>query len=414
MRKFRQKPTVAWYGVKKNNDTPQKSGAAPYISIPLEVAQDSSLSDGAILLFGEIYGIQRAYGRCFASDAHFQTRRGKGRSTIQRQIMELCAKGHLLTFTDGVKRRELRVAEQYLGGKDRGKCPENETVGHRPPVDGCPENEKKSSIPCLINEKATASPCPKNGAHKTPESKIKNQEKKTTPSPSSGVVLDFKLSAEQDKQLGAAIRVVVDGRNETDYKSLFLQASERGRLDAWEMALNSTQKARLKSGHMKSPPIAYFRKVLMECWQLDCRFLRDQAEKQFQAKAAVSHPSAEAPKRHVKRSASNIPIETDEDIAYEKCSDEGLDTAVAIGDMRSLSPFSVTAASHATTSKSAASVHDALFARLPADRRDEIVSRAKAIVKKDHPAFWSHGESKPGCLRLLTSICKSLLAQEGP
>ena len=241
----------------------------PYLSIPLEVAQDENLSDGAILLFGEVYGLCRASRQCFASDAHFMARRHKGRSTIQRQITELSGRGHLYVVSDDRGRRELRVAERYLGGKDRADRPENENAAGQ-----CLENGDGVRLPRPEIENVAVPACPKIETHKTLESRSKNPGKRTTPSLSSGVVPSIHFSPDEEKRIKSVVRLLDDARNEADYRSLFLQASERGRLDAWEVALASTHKARLTSGKMRKAPIAYFRAVLMRSWEADKDYLQ--------------------------------------------------------------------------------------------------------------------------------------------
>ena len=314
----------------------------------------------------------------------------------------------------------------YLGGKDRGEVPENETGSCQRPEDTRLENEAEYPILHLINENVEAAHCPENRTHKTPESKIKNQEKRTTPSLSSspslfsGVAPSFKLSPEQEKAVKAAVRLLDDERNEATYFSLYGQASERGRLDAWEVALASTRKARLRSGHMQSDPIAYFRTVLTKTWKLDPDVLRDQVKKQKQAemKPLESRSSGDMSEPQAWTSFSAQAVAADADNTADGTRVGGGGKAhwnanAPVGDVRSLVLYSVVTAPPATVSESAASAYDALVARIPVDKRDEIVSRAKAMVEKNHPAHCLRGETKPGYLRLITSTCKDLLAQEG-
>ena len=395
----------------RNHNTPQKPDTAPcpYVSIPLEVTQDHILSDGAVLLFGEVYGLCRAYGQCIASDAHFQFRRSKGRSTIQRQITELSERGHLYVVNDGQGRRALRVAERYLGGKDRAGRPENETQeGHRPKIGTA------QSVACLEIGKSVASPHPENGTHKTPESENKNQEKRTTPSLSSGVSFSVKLSAEQEEQVRFAVRALSDERNAAVYSSLLLQATERGRLDAWDVALASTQDARLKSGHMQKAAVAYFRKVLTESWKLDRNFLRDQGQRRDEAQVEADVSRLTLPP--IKPLAVILGEGNDdlEDYDADESEDEphGRTRHVApVGDARSLSAYPAARLSTAPASRDAFSVYDRVVSSLPAPRRDEILAQARAQVRQQH-GICSSRVNKPGTLRLIALVCQEIMAQE--
>jgi len=387
--------------MKKNDTLPTQLPAAPpcaYLSIPLEVAQDHVLSDGAMLLFGELYGLCRAYDQCFASDAHFQSRRGKGRSTIQRQISELSERGYMYVVEGDKGRRELRVAERYFGGKDRAGVPENETQEGR-----CPKIEKN-----------VASPRPVFGTHKTPESENKHQEERTTPSLSSGVAFSLKLAPEQEERVRATVCTLGDGRNAAVYASLLLQATERGRLDAWDVALASTKCARLKSGNMQKAPIAYFRKVLTESWLLDRDFLRDQGRRRDEALAEADVPRATFPPI---KSLAEILGEDDDDLEdydAEESEDEihgRARHAAPVGEARSLSAFPAAHPSTTLVPVDAASVYDRVVSSLPAIRRDAILAQAKAQVRQQY-GMCSSREDKPGILRLIANVCQKLLAQE--
>ncbi len=391
------------------SDVAQKaSPPCPYMTIPLEVAQDDKLTDGAVLLFGEVYGLCRAYGQCFASDTHFQSRRSKGRSTIQRQFTELSARGHLYIIKDANGRRELRVAERYLSGKDRAGLPENETPSGR-----CAKNGTGHLLERPDNENAFVDVRPKNEIYKTPDSDLKNKEKKTTPNLSSGVDFSVKLSPEQQERVWCIVRALSDERNAAGYASLLLQATERGRLDAWDVALASTNVARFKSGHMEKAPIAYFRKVLTESWKLDRDFLEQHRKRDNQATTEMPLLPPTPMKFLAKAIIGGDHPRDDFDSGENEANDwEETRFATPVGDVRSLTAFAVTTGVNATASESAASVYERFIASLPAAQRGEIVAKAKAQVQQCNPAIWLHGETKPGSLRLISAACKELLAKE--
>ena len=394
--------------MKKDDTTPTQQLTAlpcPYLSIPLEVAQDPDLSDGAVLLFGEVYGLCRAYGQCFASDGHFQARRGKSRSTIQRQITELSGRGHLYTVKDTNARRGMRVAERYLGGKDCAAVPENGNDG-----DQRPKNETVPGDQRPKNENDAMTSRPKNEAHKTPESELKNPEKRTTPSLSSGVAFSVKLSPEQERMVKTAVQLLDDARNKATYTSLFIQASERGRLDAWDIALASTLKARLKSGEMDSAPIAYFRQVLTESWKLDRDVLRKKGQRQEKAQARDAYREP-APAWLPSHSKAPNPEADSTDGNDHKIGVQGKDTGAVmpIGEAKSLSPFPVPS-DNVLTSTAAISAYDRVIAALPPEQRDGILIQARAQVQHQHPAVWSLGETKIGCLMLIARACQEQMA----
>jgi len=389
-----------------NHDTTQTPAAppCPYLSIPLEVAQDENLSDGAILLFGEVYGLQRICGHCVASDAHFQARRGKGRSTIQRQITELSGRGHLYVVNDGKGRRELRVAERYLGGKDREGRPESgNTAGQSP------ENGADPGTRCLEIENTTVPARPKIETHKTPESRIKNQEKRTTPSLSSGVV-PFQLSPDEEKRVKSVAQLLDDARNEADYRSLFLQASGRRRLDAWEVAVASTQKARLTSGKMRKSPIAYFRTVLMRCWGMDKDYLQGK-----------SHAAALAP--------LSVPIsptcvdradECPDDFGDDDLGDEADTYSHSRADGRrrgSDAPFGAAMDRREYRMPCPPQRFEAVrspadFTALPTEIRDDILARAEDAVRRQNPVFWLNAKGTRARERLIQQQVKEIVDRE--
>ena len=421
-----------------NHDTTQKPSAppCPYLSIPLEVAQDEYLSDGAILLFGEVYGLQRVCGHCFASDAHFQARRGKGRSTIQRQITELSGRGHLYVVNDGKGRRELRVAERYLSGKDRASRPENGNEAGR-----CPENRAGTRARCLEIENGAVPTCPKNETNKTPESKTKNPEKRTTPSLSSRVV-PLQLSPDEEKQVMSAVRLLDDARNEADYRSLFLQASERGRLDAWEVAVASTQRARLRSGKMQKAPIAYFRTVLMRSWDMDRHYL------QVKSRAAALSPSPAPMSTARVHRVEECPDDLGESDFYRlgrsDLDDEALhEVNDGLRDDDDLDdeadtysrPFDDGGRRHGSDAPFAAetmgrrgycmpcppqrseaaqppAVFSALLSALPAERRANVLTRAEDEVRRRNLAFWSNAKGTRAGERLIQQQVREIVEME--
>jgi len=415
-----------------NHDTTQTPAAppCPYLSIPLEVAQDENLSDGAILLFGEVYGLQRICGHCVASDAHFQARRGKGRSTIQRQITELSGRGHLYVVNDGKGRRELRVAERYLGGKDREGRPESGNTAGQSPENGADPGTRYLEI-----ENTTVPARPKIETHKTPESRIKNQEKRTTPSLSSGVV-PFQLSPDEEKRVKSVAQLLDDARNEADYRSLFLQASGRRRLDAWEVAVASTQKARLTSGKMRKSPIAYFRTVLMRCWGMDKDYLqgKSHAAEQAPSPAPMIHARldrvgqclddlGESDFQHL--GECNLDDqefhEVDDDLSNEA---DNYSHARADGRKRgSDAPFAAEAVGRReyrmprSPERSEAvqppADFSALLSALPAEQRESLLTRAEDEVRRRNPAFWSNAKGTRAGERLIQQHVIAMAGREG-
>ena len=427
----RQQTTVQPTAAPQSGVGQKTAPPCPYLSIPLEVAQDENLSDGAVLLFGEVYGLQRICGHCVASDAHFQARRGKGRSTIQRQITELSGRGHLYVVNDGKGRRELRVAERYLGGKDREGRPESgNTAGQSP------ENGADPGARCLEIEKAAVPACLKSETHKTPESEIKNQEKKTTPSLSSGVVPSIHLSPEEETRVKAAVRLLDDARNEADYRSLFLQASERGRLDAWEVAVATTHKARLTSGKMQKAPIAYFRTVLRRSWDTDKDYLQGKSRAAEQAPS----PAPMIPAR-VDRVGQHLDDlgesdfqhlgESDlDDQAFHEADDDPSGEADTYSHVRadggrhgSDAPFAAEALGRrdyrmlCPPERSEAVQPPADFSTvlgaLPAEVRDNILARAEDAVRRRNPAFWSNAKRSKAVERLIQQQVREVMEREG-
>ena len=393
------------------------------MTIPLEVAQDENLSDGAILLFGEVYGLQRICGQCFASDAHFQARRGKGRSTIQRQITELSKCGHLYVVNDGKSRRELRVAERYLGGKDREGRPENGNAAGQ-----CLENGAGVRLPRPEIENVAVPACPKIETHKTLESKTKNQEKRTTPSLSSRVV-SLQLSPDEEKQVKSAVRLLDDARNEADYRSLFLQASERGRLDAWEVAVATTQKARLTSGKMRKAPIAYFRTVLRRSWDTDKDHL--QVKSRAAALAPSPAPLSTARMDRVEECPDDLGESDFDDEAFHEVDDDLGDEADTYSRLfdgsgrghGSDAPFAAEAVGRreyrmpCPPQRSQAFQHpadfSAVFSALPAEVRDDILARAEDEVRRQNPVFWSNAKGRKAGDRLIQQQVREIVEREG-
>lgn len=403
----------------------------PYLSIPLEVAQDENLSDGAVLLFGEVYGLQRAHGQCVASDAHFQSRRGKGRSTVQRHIGELSDRGHLYVVNDSKGRRELRVAERYLGGKERADRPENGNAAGQCLENGAGVRATRPEI-----ENATVPACPKIETYKTPESKIKNQEKRTTLSLSSGVVPSIHFSPDEEKRIKSVVRLLDDARNEGDYRSLFLQASERGRLDAWEVAIATTQKAKLTSGKMQKAPIAYFRTVLRRSWDTDKGYLQAKSR----AAALAPSPAPMSPTRvdRVQECPDDLGEsdfhhlgESDlDDEAFHEVDDDLGDEADTHSHPRadgrrrgSDAPFAAEAMGRrgyrmpCPPQRSEAVQPPADFSTvlsaLPAEVRDNILARAEDAVRRQNPTFWSKAKGTRAGERLIQQQVREIVEREG-
>ena len=240
----------------------------PIFGIPLEVAQDHELSDGAVLLFGEVYGLVRTYGVCTALDPHFQERRGKSRSTIQAQIKELRDRGYVYVITDKHTRREIRVPQRLMGSKDGDKnCPGNRKDGKVP----CPGNRKDTAEYPENGEDAVRSPenetphcpenatggCPENKTHKTPESE---DEESKSPDSESG---NFRNSISEDKRQKAhdtweLFKSNAENGSVREYEGLMARCP--GREECFDIGVLSARKA--QDGGTLQMPVPYIRAVI--------------------------------------------------------------------------------------------------------------------------------------------------------
>ena len=266
------------------NSSPDQNSATvnsvlPYLRIPLEVDQDE-LSDGAKLLFGDIFGLESRYGKCNAGDDHFQKRRKKGRSSIQRLLGELEERGHIRIITDKHSRREIRVAQRYLPSKDASDTqdsPDLNFLENEKDAEECLENEK-DNLNFLKNETPNSPNFLKNETHKTQESYLKNQEFEITKTPESCRSISNLLSDEGKAKVTAFAETVKSSRI-GEVESLLISAIERGREDAWDAAAEVTAYDvalgdSRPQGRVKDP-LAWFRGILRRYWEIDRTLLEE-------------------------------------------------------------------------------------------------------------------------------------------
>lgn len=237
---------------------------SPCLQIPLEVSQDSELSDAAILLFGEIFGLQLAYGQCIAKDEHFMERRRKSRSSIQAQLKELRLRGHITAQTR-FKDRVLIVAERYMPCPENLKdtvstCPENRNGAHP----ACPEN--RNELDESPGNETEPVQFPGNSTHKTPESLSlsynldSNLEDKTQTPESSGIGklhTPIDLSRFSDTDRAWMLPFLASVQADPGYASAVAAA----RQDVIEMALLQALKAK-KDDKIKESVLGIIRSVL--------------------------------------------------------------------------------------------------------------------------------------------------------
>ncbi|MDR2090632.1 MAG: helix-turn-helix domain-containing protein [Clostridiales bacterium] len=66
-----------------------------FIIIPKKVLYDKNLSQGAKLLYGEIYSLCKGKGFCWAENSHFESLYDSGERTIVRWINQLVDNGYI-------------------------------------------------------------------------------------------------------------------------------------------------------------------------------------------------------------------------------------------------------------------------------------------------------------------------------
>ena len=104
-----------------------------YAIIPANVRYDSSLTDGAKLLYGEITALSNEKGYCWASDTYFMDLYKVSRSTIQRWFHQLESKGYIkrvIKYKDGTKEIEQRytyLCDNPMLKNETTPMPKNET-----------------------------------------------------------------------------------------------------------------------------------------------------------------------------------------------------------------------------------------------------------------------------------------------
>ncbi len=247
------------------------------LEIPLEVAQDHELSDGAILLFGEIYGLICKYGNCVALDPHFMGRRDKGKSTIQAQIKELKMREHIFVETNKHSERKIFVASRYLilpiFEKDEPNFPENWT----------PTFQETG-----------------NWTHKTESSEsesldLKNQDKDKTPESSDAK--DLESSIDLSRFLAKDQLWMREFLNAVMADDGYGNTIASARRDVIEMALLQVLKAK-RDNAIKSSPIGIIRSVLKT--QGDCSgdYIADRVIKLQTALGAGPTAAYAGPKSH--------------------------------------------------------------------------------------------------------------------
>lgn len=82
-----------------------------YYSItPATVRYDTSISDGAIKMYGEISCLTNKYGYCNASNKYFSDLYKTSEKTVSRWVSELVRAGHIRHEMVGVKKRKLYLS----------------------------------------------------------------------------------------------------------------------------------------------------------------------------------------------------------------------------------------------------------------------------------------------------------------
>ena len=99
----------------KNRHAMQDQTVKPsyYAIIPASVRYDSTIPDGAKLLYGEITALCDKEGYCWASNAYFSGLYGKSTDTISRWISDLSKHGYIYTLVDNAagNSRKIWLAE---------------------------------------------------------------------------------------------------------------------------------------------------------------------------------------------------------------------------------------------------------------------------------------------------------------
>ncbi|MDO4775429.1 MAG: helix-turn-helix domain-containing protein [Aerococcaceae bacterium] len=95
-----------------------------FILIPRKITEDRGLSDGEKLLYGEIHGLTKQKGYCYALNQHFANVLGASKSTIKRRLQALEDKGYIIRQTTIDENRQ--VVERRIFIKEHSNIMEKE------------------------------------------------------------------------------------------------------------------------------------------------------------------------------------------------------------------------------------------------------------------------------------------------
>ena len=227
----------------------------------------------------------------------------------------------------------------------------------------------------------------------------------------------------------SAVRLLDDARNEADYRSLFLQASERGRLDAWEVAAVATQKAKLTSGKMQKPPIAYFRTVLRRSWDTDKEHL--QVKSGAAALAPSPAPMSPACVDRVEECPDDLGEGDFDDEVFQEWQDDlgdeadnyshphaddgkrrGSDALFAV-EATGRREYSAPRPRQSYEAAKPAPDFTSLLNALPAALCENLLSRAEDEVRQGNTAFWAKAKNSKAGVRLIQQKVREIVDREG-
>lgn len=182
-----------------------------YLTIPIEIADDSRLYDGAKVLYGRICALCRKTGFCWAGNEYFASLHYNNKKTISRWLRNLEENGYIKTdvmFTDDTGKKGERCISILELGEEQ-KCP---TFGQKCLDIGqnCPKTETKMSENGTKMSQNTDKNVPPYTLYNRVNNRVMNKRERITEKNAFGFYKNVFLSLSEHRELKEKFPIICD------------------------------------------------------------------------------------------------------------------------------------------------------------------------------------------------------------